>query len=559
MNVFGNCLWNSYLSDSHIVQVLDMGFREYSELSPSLLGYDPCVDVPQDHLARFVDMVIEEALSGIERADGRGQPAYDPRLCIKVLVYGYATGVRSSRQLERNCRESLPYLLLTRGDAPSYRTLCTVRVEQGELLDTAWIALFVSADGLGLGRLGRVVVDSTKLRANASEEMTIVEDEYGLIRAALTNAIAEAEAVDAREDGGGYSGETRTGKKVDKCQMRDIVRSVRSRLAKSKVQDSATVECVTAGDNVDGVASDDSISDNSDGQVQMTSRMVDRAKEVIRGIDRATSEGQKCLCLTDMDARFMHGGREKRLKQCHSLEVAIDRDCALLVASGVTQVGNDNGRLEGLVSKSLVNEPWGVKAVDGDSGYFRTDSVARLIADGVDVCIPDSTTACALHRSLPVLGLWNPSSVALEYDAIADVYRCSEGNVLTRRPSRTDKQGQRKINYQACRSCCGCRLHSECMVTSVGQQPRSKYKHIFRREHSEVVLSSLERFNDPVHRERYRQRASAVETVFGFIRGTLGFDRWLLRGSEKTECEGQLMTLAYQTRKVHKKWAIASG
>lgn len=559
MNVFGNCLWNPYLSDSHIVQVLDMGFREYSELSPSLLGYDPCVDVPQDHLARFVDMVIDEALSGIERAAGRGQPAYDPRLCIKVLVYGYATGVRSSRQLERNCRESLPYLLLTRGDAPSYRTLCSVRVEQGELLDMAWIALFASADGLGMGRLGRVVVDSTKLRANASDEMTIVEDEYSLIRAALANAIAEAEAVDAREDGGVYSGETRTGKKVDKCQMRDIVRSVRSRLAKSKVQDSAAAECVTAEGAADGVASGDSISDNSDGRVQMTSRMVDRAKEVIRGIERATSEGRTCLCLTDMDARFMHGGREKRLKQCHSLEVAVDRDCALLVASGVTQVGNDNGRLEGLVSKASLSEPSGVKAVDGDSGYFRTEPVARLIANGVDVCIPDSTTACALHRGLPVLPLLDPNSLPMEYDTIADVYRCSEGNVLTRRPSPNDKQGQRTMRYQACRSCRECRLHSECVVARGSQQPRSRYKQLSRREHCEVVSSSLERFNDPSHRERYRQRASAVETVFGFIRGTLGFDRWLLRGSENTERESQLMTLAYQTRKVHKKWAIASG
>ena len=76
---------------------------------------------------------MEATVTPPRRPPGPGQPPFDPRLPLKVLVYGYATGQRSSRQLERLCAESLPYLFLTRGDTPSYQTLCTVRVEQTEL------------------------------------------------------------------------------------------------------------------------------------------------------------------------------------------------------------------------------------------------------------------------------------------------------------------------------------------------------------------------------------------------------------------------------------------
>jgi transposase len=204
-------------------------YREYGPAVPSLIGYDPCFCLPTDHLARLVDEVVEESIIPEERKPGPGQPRYDPRLCIKVLVYAYATGVRSSRQMEKNCRENLPYLFLTRGDTPSYRVLCHARVGDRDLIEEVWMNLFEVGDRIGLKRVGRIVVDSSKLRANATREMILDQDEYEAVKDELKKILTEAEAVDVREDREGYEGETRTGKKIDKCQMRDIVRSVRRR------------------------------------------------------------------------------------------------------------------------------------------------------------------------------------------------------------------------------------------------------------------------------------------------------------------------------------------
>ena len=98
-----------------------MSYRYYPPAGPLLIGYDPFCDLPADHLARLVEQVVEATVTDPAPPPGPGQPPFDPRLTLKVLVYGYATGTRSSRQLERLCAESLPFLFLTRGDTPASR------------------------------------------------------------------------------------------------------------------------------------------------------------------------------------------------------------------------------------------------------------------------------------------------------------------------------------------------------------------------------------------------------------------------------------------------------
>src|SRR6266849_1923327 len=169
-----------------------MSYRYFPPAGPLLIGYDPFCDLPADHLARLVEQVVEETMTGPTPPPGPGQPPFDPRLTLKVLVYGYATGTRSSRQLERLCTESLPYLFLTRGDHPSHTTLCDARREESEGIEAVWLGLFAAADRCGLKRLGHVVVESSKFRANASDEAVLTAAEYAAMRAELQRVLAAA-------------------------------------------------------------------------------------------------------------------------------------------------------------------------------------------------------------------------------------------------------------------------------------------------------------------------------------------------------------------------------
>jgi transposase len=546
-----------------------MSYRPYLPPTPLLFGYDPVRDLPPDHLARLVEQVVEASVTPPRRRRQPGQPAYDPRLSIKVLVYGYATGQRSSRQLERLCGESLPYLFLTRGDTPSYRTLCTVRVEQGEAIEAVWVSLFAVAQAAGLKRLGHIVVDSTKLRANASPEAVLEADEYAAVRQELAQILVEAAATDTAEEQEGRPGNTRLGQEVPKEQMREILRRVRKRLAQEKqaaARKSKPGKPLPAAPPEDGSAPPTPPEPTrgpaapaaeppaaTEPRLPLGTRMVERLEAALVALDEAMAEGRAHLCLTDPDARMMAGGREKQVRECHSFEVAVDREDGLLVVGQTTQATHDNERLEPLIAAAAEHEPEGVKAADGDCGFYSGDAIARLIADGIDVCVPDSNTAGDLHRDRRVGTTRERGQewVELVYDAAANCYRCPEGNEL--HPSQQREHGGQFVwVYRAQRDCTGCPRTTECL-----RQAKAKRRTVKVGPSHDVLEADRQRFNDPAHRERYRHRGEAVETVFGFVRGVLGYTRWLLRGAERVACEGKLIKTGYQLRKVHGAWARA--
>jgi transposase len=581
-----------------------MPYRPYPP-APSLEGLRALIEeLPPDHLARLIDTVVDEVIVPALRPPGKGNVPYDPRVCLKVLVYGYATGTRSTRQLERLCRENLAYLFLARGYAPSYGTLCTVRREEKEALKAIWVSLFTVAERVGLTRLGHVVVDGTKLRAHASKEAVLGEDEYAAVRQELEQILARAEEVDAREDAEGYPGETALEREVAPTQMRDIVRQVRQRLARDKAAareaaaaasseaaSMASVEAksgpkkprqkqvpepagttppasepeqeapeaaaaltpagaaVPASGGAPGSPAPEEAAPAPTLLRRFTRRMIERVKAAVGAIAAAEAAGLKHLCLTDADARMMPEGREKKIRECHSFAVATDN--GLLVAAETSASGNDNARLGPILEVAAQNEPEGVKAVTADSGCFDGDEVGRQIRAGVDMCIPDSNTACDLHRHQPI-GTQRAKlrgSVELVYDAEANLLRCPEGNELV--PTQSREHGSQQVRvYRAKRSCEECPLAEQCLT-----QPGAKHRTVKIGEYDAELAAARQRFAEPEHQERYRHRGEKVEGVFGFVRGTLGYTRWVLRGNERVACEGELFQLAYQVRKVHGAWA----
>lgn len=176
-----------------------------------------------------------------------------------------------------------------------------------------------------------------------------------------------------------------------------------------------------------------------------------------------------------------------------------------------------------------------------------------MLAEGIDTCLPDNYTACDLHRGLPV-GTERDrrdGRRGLVYEAEADQFRCSQGKVISRRSER-QHGGQRVTVYRTKSSCEGCPLMAECLT-----QAKAKPKYVYVTDHAQILQTAQERFREPEHRQRYRQRGPAVETVFAFLRGALGYVGWLLRGSQGVASEASLFKTAYQLRKLHALWAAA--
>ncbi len=147
----------------------DKSFRRYDPdqvllMAPSIQDW-----VPEGHLARFVSDLVEEALdlSAIYRSyeEERGYPPYDPRLMVKLLIYGYATGTPSSRKLEERTHSDVAVRFLCADQHPDYRSIARFRARHLEALAELFVQALRLCREAGLVKLGAIALDGTKLRA----------------------------------------------------------------------------------------------------------------------------------------------------------------------------------------------------------------------------------------------------------------------------------------------------------------------------------------------------------------------------------------------------------
>src|ERR1039457_935830 len=128
--------------------------------------------VPEDHLVwtvlGAVDQMDLDAFYGAYRSNGQGRGAYDPAMMVALLLYAYARGTRSSRGIERECREDVVYKLITALRVPDHSTVAEFRRRHERAISELFNAVLELCEEAGLVEVGIIAIDGTKIRANAS-------------------------------------------------------------------------------------------------------------------------------------------------------------------------------------------------------------------------------------------------------------------------------------------------------------------------------------------------------------------------------------------------------
>jgi transposase len=176
-------------------------FRRAARDQPFLPPPDLRDWLPADHLAWFVLDVVDQLdlgpfLRGY-RADGHGHPAYDPTTLLGVLLYAYATGVRSSRQIERRCREDLAFRVLAGNQLPDHVTIARFRVRHQQALAGFLVESLRLCAAAGMVKVGTVALDGTKVAANAANKASRTHDK---LEAEVAEILRQAAETDQRED-----------------------------------------------------------------------------------------------------------------------------------------------------------------------------------------------------------------------------------------------------------------------------------------------------------------------------------------------------------------------
>jgi len=326
------------------------GYRPYLPdqdllLPPSLREW-----VPEDHLVYFVSDVVDQlnlsAIHAVYGEEKRGQPPYDPRLMTKLLVYGYCTGVFSSRRIAKRLQEDIPFKVLAAGNEPDFRTISDFRKIHLAALQNLFEQVLELALESGTVKLGRVSLDGTKVKANASKHKAMsygrMQEKQKQLKEEVKQLLAQAEAADEEED-------RRHGRKRGD-ELPEELRRRETRLAKIK-----------------------------------------RAKKVVeqRAREKAAAEGKDATAVkkakpsdkdqynfTDPESRIMKGG--DGFVQGYNAQAAVEPERGLIVGQLVTEAANDKEQLKPMVEAIEQQSGQRPSAVLADTGYCSEENLQHL-------------------------------------------------------------------------------------------------------------------------------------------------------------------------------------
>src|SRR5712672_3366351 len=164
--------------------------------------------VPKGHVSRFIVELVRESLDLKEitgsYVSGLGQPPFDPRMMVALLLHGYASGLYSSRRIAKACRERNDFVMIVALDPPDFRTISDFRKRHLKALGALFLQVLKLCETAGLVKLGHVALDGTKIKANASKHKAMsyerMKKREAELKAEVARMLAAAEAADCEED-----------------------------------------------------------------------------------------------------------------------------------------------------------------------------------------------------------------------------------------------------------------------------------------------------------------------------------------------------------------------
>ncbi|OLE79011.1 MAG: transposase [Acidobacteria bacterium 13_1_20CM_2_65_9] len=320
-------------------------------LPPSLREW-----LPEDHLAYFVSDLVDHldlsAITAVYEDEERGYPPYHPIMLTKVLVYAYCVGVFSSRKIQRRLVEDVGFRVLAAGNTPDFRTIADFRKTHLAALKGFFEQVLQVARDLGTLRVGRVALDGSKVKANASKHKAMsygrMREKRQQLRDEVQQLLAQAEAVDAAEDA--EYGPDRRGDELPAELQRRESRLKRIREATRALEARAKEEAAAKGQPVESAKPDPNAQYN----------------------------------FTDPESRIMKG--PDGFVQAYNVQVAVDEQ-QLIVGQAVTQQTNDKKQLLPMISTIEQQAGATPPQLLADAGYCSDENLTAIAETPIDAYI----------------------------------------------------------------------------------------------------------------------------------------------------------------------------
>jgi transposase len=327
----------------------------------------------EGHLARFVVEVVDQLdLSELTRQyAGRGSKAHHPATLLAILVYGYATGVFSSRKLERATYDSVAFRYIAAGTHPDHDTLATFRRRFSGQLQGLFVQVLELAQEMQVLKLGTVCLDGTKIHANASRHSALshghIEKLEGQLKAEVAELFALADAADQSNVPDGVSLPDEIKRREDRLAAMAVAKNkIAARAAARHAREQQEYERKLAA----RTAKEESTGKKSGGKPPQPPTPGPKADDQVN--------------LTDEESRIMPvagGGFE----QAYNAQAAVDATTMLVVGTGVTQATNDKEQVAPMLATLAAQAPTrgAVDELIGDTGFYSEKNVLACTAANI--------------------------------------------------------------------------------------------------------------------------------------------------------------------------------
>ena len=352
-------------------------YRFYDQKQSLLLSPNIKDWLPKGHLALFISDIVDELdltpiYSYYEKED-RGAPPYDPRMMTKVLFYAYATGIQSSRKIEKKQVEDISFRYLTANTNPNFRTISDFRKNHIDTLEDLFVQVLLLCVEAGLVKLGTVALDGMKVKANASlqnskQHETLCKQEDRL-RKKVQELLQHAEQIDEEEDR--LFGEDKRGDELPPEFQREKERLQRIRKAKEQLEKKQEQRYQQYQQN---------LRDRKQKEKETGKKLRGRKPHPV---SKEPDEQLKANT-TDPESRIMK--TRKGYVQGYNGQAMVEADSQIIVAADLVQDENDKHQQGPMILKVKQNLNRLPDKVTMDTGYWDEQELRKL-DDEIDLYV----------------------------------------------------------------------------------------------------------------------------------------------------------------------------
>ena len=464
-----------------------MAYR-YGDDRNQMILFPETIDqyVSDDHPVRAYDAFVDKldfTQLGIQLDDRQvGNSSYDPRLMLKLLLYGYSYGVKSSRKLEREVHNNISFIWLMKNLKPDHKTIAEFRRTNKGALKNALKLCARLCIKLDLIQGNILFVDSTKIWADAGKshqhQKKWYQKQLKKVDRTIEQILADCERIDQRE-----------------AQQESLVKMPKELKDHQRLK--ASIESALAEFG------------------HLSERTKDGKPREVNRVDPQSTQMKS----------------PQGVHPCYAVQSVTDDKNGLIVHVDAVNDANDSAQLSSQIKGAEDNVGHECQIACADSGYSNIEEIEKVESEKRSVLVPSQQQASGKEP-----GPFDKSRFV--YDRGQDCYYCPEGRRLPFRRFQDKEHKKRDYRIEKPALCKACRHFGVCTKSKSG---RTVTRHVFE----ELKQKVEQRYKDPEMLQIYERRKSRAEHPFGYIKKALNFRQFSLRGRNGVQAEASILATCF--------------